>query len=496
MALSGLWSRLTGGIFGVGVGVAAADAMTPVIEPARQTAWENNPFRVLDVGTLAELVAQGLIDQPTAEGEALRDGYAAFRTDGVVQSKLTAPGVGELLTMLNRKTANGGNVSHAFRKQKLEPMWDAPLLDLANQKIPVPDLAFMMVRDILASPFGYDGPTSPTDNAINDVPTLSIDPVAEAAAQGWDKTRLEALYGRSGLAPAPVTAANAYFRGLATYTDFLTMIKKGDLRPAYANVVLNTARQILTAGEYAELELRGFLTTAQRQKATDQHGMSLTDSDNLYNVLGRAINPHQVTIGLARGGKYTGNPTTAPSPYLESLQRGNVRPEWYDLAFHAEQYSYPSAFVFRQLLRDGAITQAQGQQYFLEIGWPPALAQAVSQAYGTTSSTADPHVGKAQTQLWGTTHKSYVASEIDDPTATTALSAAGVGAAAVPAVLSLWGEERSLIRKQLSPAQVKKAYSEGVQNPATGAPWSLSDATAALLARGYDQADAVTLLEE
>ena len=63
-------------------------------------------------------------------------------------------------------------------------------------------------------------------------------------------------------------------------------------------------------------------------------------------------------------------------------------------------------------------------------------------------------------------------------------------------MLALWGEERALIRKQLSPAQVKKAVKEAVPNPATGAPWTVADGLTALLARGYSQADATTLLEE
>jgi uncharacterized membrane protein YgcG len=48
--------------------------------------------------------------------------------------------------------------------------------------------------------------------------------------------------------------------------------------------------------------------------------------------------------------------------------------------------------------------------------------------------------------------------------------------------------ERSLIRKQLTPAQVKKAYKDGL--------YTRQQAVDALLARGYDQADADTLLDE
>jgi hypothetical protein len=176
------------------------------------------------------------------------------------------------------------------------------------------------------------------------------------------------------------------------------------------------------------------------------------------------------------------------------LQRGNLRPEYYSLAY-ANRYSYPSAFVVRSLLTDGAITQAEGEQIFLDVGWRPDLAKKVAEHYAPVVATsADPHVTKAAGQLWTTTHSSYKAEEIDDATATAALGRVGVDAAAIPDVLSLWAEERSLIRKQLTPAQVRKALNEGVTNPATGLPWSLVDATQALLARGYDSNDAATFL--
>jgi hypothetical protein len=120
-----------------------------------------------------------------------------------------------------------------------------------------------------------------------------------------------------------------------------------------------------------------------------------------------------------------------------------------------------------------------------------------SQAWsGGTTTGGDKHTAKAQTQLWSTTHKSYVAQEIDEPTAAGALAAAGVPAASVPTIINVWNHERNLIRKQLTPAQIKKAFTTGTINPATGQPWTQRDAELALIARGYDQNDATVLLTE
>lgn len=60
----------------------------------------------------------------------------------------------------------------------------------------------------------------------------------------------------------------------------------------------------------------------------------------------------------------------------------------------------------------------------------------------------------------------------------------------------MWDVERELVRKQLTPAQLKKAYKGADTNPATGAPWTLDEAIARLVGMGYSHNDAVTFLEE
>ena len=495
MALSGLWSRLTGGIFGVGVGVAAADAMTPVIEPARQTAWENNPFKVLDVGTLAELVAQGLIDQPTAEGEALRDGYAAFRTDGVVQSKLTVPGVGDLLRMLNRGTVNTGNLSHAFRKQKLEPMWDTALTDLQNVYLSPDILAVMLQRSVIPNQGQLPGVSPAGPGNVPRFPQVSIDAYAMAKTFGWDQQQLDAQSRIQGLPPGMDLVARGVFRNIFTQGDFELAAEQSNRRVEWAPLEFDVYRQIPTAHDFIEGYLRGWITKQQMYAGTALHGMSQADSDLIYDISGRPLDIHQVTTGLARGGKYGGYYQGVPSPYLEAMQQSNVRPEWGNIAY-ANRYSYPSAFVLRSLAQAGDIgNTAAVQQVLEEIGWNPTFAQTVAASWTGGATGADPHVAKAATQLWSTVHASYKAEESIASDVTPALNLLGIPAAAQQQIFAYWDAERALIRKQLSPSQIAKAVKEGVVNPATGAAWTTQEGMQALAARGFSPQEAQTLLE-
>src|SRR5262249_29837366 len=158
----------------------------------------------------------------------------------------------------------------------------------------------------------------------------------------------------------------------------------------------------------AELQLRGFLSLDERRAGTDQYGMSHVDSDRLYDVLGRSIPVHQITTGLARGGEYNGSAANIPASYLASLQPGNLRPADYNLAY-ANRDATRRAFVVRALRTDGTLPPAEGEQIFLNSGWQPALAKQVADHYGGISAPVKhPNVAKAEVQLWGTLHRSFV----------------------------------------------------------------------------------------
>jgi hypothetical protein len=245
-----------------------------------------------------------------------------------------------------------------------------------------------------------------------------------------------------------------------------------------------------------EAALRGWTDFPTAQAGAAKHGMSAADSQLLYEVRRRPLNPHQIKQALARGAAFNPAANEIQDPYTASVHQANLGPEWYEMGV-ALQGSYPSLFITNRLVTSNIITPADGKSWLERSGLADEVVAAMDTSWGAgTTAKGDPHVTKAQTQLWTTTHRSYVAEEIDDPTATTALGAAGVAAAAIPDVLTLWGTERSLTRKQLTPTQIRKAVSGAVINPATGAAWTHAEALAALEARGYDQADATVFLAE
>ena len=62
-------------------------------------------------------------------------------------------------------------------------------------------------------------------------------------------------------------------------------------------------------------------------------------------------------------------------------------------------------------------------------------------------------------------------------------------------ILAKWQAERSLIRKELTPAQLKKAFREGIVNPATGSLFTKDEVVAELVTRGFSASDATVFVE-
>jgi len=489
--------EITGGLaIGEGLGGAIADTVEPRLQNFKNDQWSKHQDVPLDAAAAAEVAAEDVAQYGAMAAEASFTGYDATRFANLYGVTLNAPGMGELLNALRRGTINPGNFSHGLRKARLEPMWDDALADLANVKLTPAQLALGIVRSVVDDPGLLVVSLDTSGSTIPKYPVWGGNVLEEAAAGGIDEGRLRVLVGEVGLPMSPIQAAQAVYRGIVNRAAYNLAILEGDVRPEYADAIFEVSRQILTAGEYAELELRGFLTAEQRRTRTAMHGMTQADSDLLYDLLGRSVNVHQILIGERRGGTYNGSAADIPDAYLHSLQRGNLRPEYYNLAY-AGRETYPSAFVIRGLLTAGAITQARGHELFLGLGWPADVAESASATFaGGGGTTGDKHVAKAQTQLWTRAHSSYVAGEADDAAVTPALTAAGVAGTAIPEVIALWQAERELVRKQLTATQLRKAWSRGVVNPATGAAWTQDEAIARLEAMGYSAADALTFMEE
>lgn len=527
-----IWSRLQSFIFGGAVASAAADGIRPVLEPVRQQAWSQNPLRVLSPHEAAELVTQGLVSLEEAEAEAAREGIGPNRLAALVQLVYRVPGVAELMGLWRRGILTDAQWREAMQKAGIRPDLVTALEGLKQEPIQPAEIAKAIHRGIMQGEGLILTEPSAAPGKVPIVPPSPLDPATEAAWSGIDHERLRILVGNAGLPPGIMEGLSLLNRGEITADDFSRLVGESNMRNEWGQVLLALRRMILTPHEYAELRVRGWIDDAAMYAGGALHGMEEADQHLLYEMTGRPIPVHQVTTGEARGGAYDGPTDAIPEAYLRSLEEGNLRPEWYALAY-ANRYTLPSAFVLRQLLTDGTLTAAEGEAYMLQLGWPPTLAKQVAAAYGggggargkaeTRAELASEYEGgfispaeyQASLEALGysgtalalelelgdarrnaryrervvdVVAKAYLAYEIDEAEATQDLSTVSVLGTAAQQLVALWDLERRYTRTRLTEAQVVKAYKKGLLAEA--------DALARLADYGLTSADAQVRLQE
>lgn len=476
------------------IGIAGAPAVRPYVQTLVNDAWASNPAMPPPVVVVAQGVAQGQITLDQGRTWANAAGFSNDVLDGLVDAANVGLPLGQAFQSWRRGDLSDGQFQTQLHRLGIESEWWPMLEALKHDRLDLGALATAVHRGIMDDAGLLVTSVPQGSGNIPRIPLSPLDTLAEFAAHGIDKERARVLIADTGLPLALGEMLQLYNRGKVTATDVQVSIAESNVRNEYMDVALDLARRLLTPHEYAEAELRGYLTHEQAVAGAGLSGIEHDDYATLFEIMGRPLAVRQITTGLARGGNYGGTYDDVPAgPFRDAIRRSAIRPEYAALAY-ANRYSYPSLFQISRLVSAGTIDAATGSKWAKESGLAPEVVTALENAWKAGSTAANPHVAKAQTQLWTTLHRSYVAEETDDTTAGTILTQLGVSPSAQAQVLTLWQAERSLVRKQLTPAQVKKAYTSAVINPATGVAWTQDDATAALLDRGYSHNDATTYL--
>ncbi len=494
--LSGIAGFFDKYVLGYALGTAAGPSLEPFVQDLANSAWELNQVLPPEAFILAQGVAQGQVSKDEALTWAHQQGYSDTAFNALVDIANVGPGMAQAYNLYWRGELDEAGFRRALLRLGIEQEWIDDLWNARDTLLTPAELAVMVQRTIVSNDDLLPNQPSTAGSNVPPMPGISIDPVAEAAKHGLSRERLAGLARIIGLPASPDLAARMHFRNIITEGAFNQAILEGNTRGEWAPFLLDGFRQILTANEYQEAALRGVLTQAQADAKTAQHGMSAEDTATLFQILGRPLNVHAITTGLARGGKFGGTYADVPEPYQDAIRRSNIRPEYAVLAY-ANRYNYPSAFVLRSLAQAGELGDAAAvEKILLDIAWPPDLAAKVAPLWVGGGTGVDANVKKAQTKAWTEAQASYIAEESTAADVQPIFTLLGIDAAGAQQILQTWDAIRALTRKQLSPAQIRKALGDGITNPATGVAWTTADATAALLARGYDAADAQVFLEE
>jgi hypothetical protein len=481
---------------GFALGVVAAPALEPAVQTLVNDAWHAHPDMPIDAMTLAAGVVSGEIPRAWAEDEAARTGYNSDRFGRLVEVIDTGPGIGQAFRLWRRGKINDDGFKRALRRANLEPEWIDALAETKVEPLTPEIVANAVQQGFLPNdgllPDAGDGslPMTPPTEQVN------LDPSGEASQSGVPSEHLRVLAQLSGNPPGPMQLLDLWNRGIITEEAVDRGIREGRTKTKWTPALKHLRWNVLSGAQLVGLWLRGWMTEKQAKDRATAAGWQAEDLDWLYKLQGRPATVHQAHIGFARGGRLPGAGDDEQQTIRRAVEESNIRAEWFDILY-AQRYTYPSAFVLRALTSDGTFTADLAESMLVESGWKPEWAKlaAGKWAASATGDAGTSYVSKAQTQLWSTTHRSFIAGESSATEAKRKLGQAGVPVADRDAVIGVWTNERELVRKQLTPAQVKKAFAKPITNQATNAPWTRDDAIAALIERGYSPAEANEFLD-
>ena len=368
-------------------GIAVAPALRPELEVLVQDSWSLAPTRLPDAGLLASGVAQGQVNQATAEAWARRHGYSGNVFEAMVNIENAGPGVGQAFRLWRRNAIHDDGFARALKREALEAEWIAALAKTKQEPLDPAQLAAAIHRNIIPDPGYLVGQQPGPDRRVPAFPQIPIDANLEASWAGLDGDHLHALVGLQGLPMGPHEAAQAYFRGNITFDDYLAAIAQGNTRNEWAQAIVDQTRQIPTARDFMENALRGHhdFTWAADQAA--RHGMSRDDAFVIYQNQGRPLNLHQISQAIAWGAHYNPGQGDNPDPWMQSVLLGAVRPEYYEMQ-DSLKYIVPSAFALRGLQQAGALTPDEAFLWYKRLGWEPGLSRKVADAFGHQAGAA------------------------------------------------------------------------------------------------------------
>lgn len=502
MAITGLWSRVTSAIFGFAIGGAASAAIEPIVQPITNEAWSQRPEKPLAASVAAALVAEGEWTEGEAVTEAAMTGINDGRLKALVSLADTPPEAGQLMQLYRRGLIGEGAMRKGLRRLKMEPEWIDQMLAL---------------RDVLLTP----------DTLANARQQGFVKParqIAESELHGVGAERAEILYLLAGNPPGPMDGLTMLRRNIIDEPTYREIVAEGRTKTKYTDAFLGLRTPVLSAADFAELRLRGWISPAESYAGGALTGHTPDQMDKLFQNRGRPATPRQMWLAIRRG-----NATRAD--FDRAIVQSNIRPEYADWLWSI-RYSYPSLFQLRGAVQSGGLTPARALTILDYQGYEDQDAQAVVASWARAGAAAGRELTKAElgaeyeglfideaqyraalTQLGYTgptqdlevhlgdarrvkqyrdaivsaLHADYVANDADDADVTAALAEIAVSPDAIGHLLRLWAIERREQRRQLTAAQVKRGYKRGHL--------SLADAVGRLEDMGYDPAEITVLLD-
>lgn len=489
---SGMLNQFAGSAVSTATGFAVGSVIAPTLAPITQAllneTWAAFPNRPLSASQAAEAAIRGLATSDAAAAEAQHTGYSRKRYDVLEGLAGEPPGGQQLLELRRRGAIDDAELTKGLRQSRMRPEWYDSFKKLSTVLVPVSDLIRMAVREVF-------GPLRGPLELDAEYPA-ALTP--KAALLGLDEQSARDYWAAHWELPSAEQMAQMHFRAGLTEQQLNDGLRALDYAPTWRGKLATILKPIPSLSDMIRFAVREvYAPQAERDRLgidldypdaftaqAAMHGLDeqyaraywaahwrLPSAQQGYRMLWRGELDLAGLDGLLKALDY-------PKPWRDRLR--NIA------------YAVPGRVDLRRMLEHGVIDRAQVKAGYQRLGYNQADAETLTvfaeelaaKAGGGTTS----YIGRAQTSLFGRVHTEYTGRQLTDAEATAGLTAAGVPAAEIPKVLELWRTESSLIRTELTQAQIVKAFKKGLYDRA--------EALSELQERGMTAADAATRLDE
>lgn len=486
---SGLLNRFFGSAISNAAGYAIGGAIIPVLEPLTRSianeAWAKHPVYPISAGTIARAGALGIIGDGPGSAEASLTGYDATRYGILRQLAQEAPSSTALLELHRRGLASDGELEGALERNGMMTSWRGKFAALTDVLPSVTDMVRFAVREVF----------NPAQRDFLDLDSELPGAFVTAAKQiGIPAEQAANYWAAHWELPSYTQGTEMLFRGEISESEFSGLLKALDYAPTWRPKLEAIARRIPPITDMIRFAVREVYSPAQRAALgldadypaeftgeAKLHGMDETRARQYWAAHWRLPSAQQGYRMLWRG--------EINEAELEGLLKALDYPlVWRDRLANIA-HLVPGRVDLRRMLAAGVIDRAQVRAGYIRLGYTPAVAElltAFAEHEASKGGAAESWASKAHTRLFTVAHNEYLDASLDDAGAHAVMTEIGVTAAEQTKVLAAWAHERSISRLELTPAQIKKAYTKGA--------YPIDMAVAELGERGMTDEDARTFL--
>lgn len=489
-------------------GVALGPVLGPVVQEEKNAVNQRYPFRPLDPGDVAGIVAEDVEREEWGVNEASYHGVDEARFRALYGEALTAPGIALLYETWRRGLISDGDFAHGLRKSKLERRWDQPLRELRETLLSSEELAMLQQQ-------GFVSPERANE---------------EGGLQGVTDERQQLRFEASGLPPGVETALEMLRRSIIDDPTFEQIVREGHTKTKYTDEFLALRDRVLSATTYATLHLKGWIGRPERDAGGALTGYAPAEMEQMYLAMGRPAAPGQMATAAARGIDGPDGRAMDREQFLKGIKESDIRPEWGPMLWDA-RFLYPPLFQLTRLVQSHAISPEIAAEWATKDRYPPEVVSVLLAYWRRPTSAAQKEatasdlltlydggrakrvptmeamealgypadeatrkldvldarrVRGARDTAIGGIHTAYKKQEIDDNDVTAALDQLGVATWAVPQIVDAWRVERNVSTASLTRDEILGAY--------RATRLTLDQARAALQVKGMTLAEANTFL--